>query len=63
MSATPLFLSKLYEGLAPVFFEIFSKKNFGEVLDPYEFPNGRNMECKCPRRRPEGDVVVRSDYD
>ena len=32
MSSTTLFVSKLSEGVALILFEIFSKKNFGEVL-------------------------------
>ena len=45
MSATPLFVSKLRKGIAPILFEIFSKKKiFGEVLDPYQLPNGRNFK-------------------
>ena len=44
MFATPLFVSKLREGLAPTLFEIFSKKIFGEVLNPYQLPNGRNFK-------------------
>ncbi len=44
MSATPLFVSKLCEGLAPILFEILSKKFLGEVLDPYQLPNYRNFK-------------------
>ena len=44
MSATSLFASKLCEGLAPILFEILSKKFFGEVLDPYQLSNGRNFK-------------------
>ena len=44
MSATPLFVSKLRKGLAAILFEIFSKNFFGEVLDPYQLPNGRNFK-------------------
>ena len=45
MSPMPLFVSKLREGLAATFFEIFLKTIFfGEVLDPYQLPSGRNFE-------------------
>ena len=44
MSATPLFVSKLHKGLAAILFKIFPKKIFGEVLDPYQLPNGRNFK-------------------
>ena len=30
--------------LATIFVEIFSKKIFGEVLDLYQLPHGRNFE-------------------
>ena len=30
--------------LATIFVEIFSKKNFGEVLDLYQLTHGRNFE-------------------
>ena len=41
--SSPLFVSKFCEGLAPTFFEIFSKKIFGEVLDPYQLPNTQRL--------------------
>ena len=44
MSSTTLFVSKLRKGVAPILFEIFSKKFFGEVLDQYQLPNGRNFK-------------------
>ena len=44
MPATPRYVSKLCKGKAPIPFEIFPKKIFGEVLDPYQLPNGRNFK-------------------
>ena len=43
-SATPLFVFKLWERLAPIRFEILQKKFFGEVLDQYQLPNDRNFK-------------------
>ena len=31
-------------GLAALIFEIFSKKNFGEVPDPFELPTSKNSK-------------------
>ena len=44
MSATPLFVSKLWEGLATIFIELHLQKKVGEVLDPYQLPNGRKLK-------------------
>ena len=44
MSSTPLFVSKLHKSLAAIPFEMFKKNIFGEVLDPYQLPNGWNFK-------------------
>ena len=42
-SAAPPSVPKLPMPLATIFVEIFSKKIFGEVLDLYQQPHGRNF--------------------
>ena len=44
MSAAPPRVPKLPTPLATIFVEILEKNFFGEVLDLYQLPHGRNFE-------------------
>ena len=48
MPDTPFFMSKIWEGLAAIFIELYSQKKIGEVLDPYQLPSGSKFKYTNP---------------